>query len=440
MRQKLIGAQSVAPRLGLMLLVIALLLVGLAQPVYASDFRGGTTVVINANEVIDDDLFVSGENVTVNGTVKGNLFATGAVVTVNGHVEGSLFIAGRTLAQNGRVDGSTYVGGYSFTLGEEAVIGRNLNFGGFSLMTNGGSAVGRSLYGGGYQLLLNGRVEQDVNVGAAALELNGTVGGDVRGSVGRAEEAAPSYAMPQFEGAVPAVQPGLRVSPDAKVGGVLAVETTKVTVNTPPPPVYSLANPQLRWAIGEFLTLLIIGLLLLYVRPSFLQRASNTVQERWLPSLGVGLIMIALAIVAIPLGIALIILLAVLSGWLTLGQLAGAVVGLGLTTLFFAIALFWFAAAMVTKIIVAYRGGDWLLARLATRESATGWSQALGLSLGLIVYVALRMIPFGIGAIIAFVITLIGLGAIYLGWGGPQPLQTARTSSPRVQTTEVPAV
>ncbi|MCB0127090.1 MAG: polymer-forming cytoskeletal protein, partial [Caldilineaceae bacterium] len=422
----------------LFLSMITLLLVGAGVagttlPVAATDFRGGADVVLNANEIVDDDLFISGDTVTINGTVKGNLFTSGTVVTVNGHVEGSLFAAGRTIVLNGRTDGSVYVGGYALTVGETAQIGRNLNFGGFTLTTVAGSTIGRSLYGGGYQFLLRGAVDDDVNVGAGALELYGTVGGDVNGTVGVAEDGAAPVFMPQFEGAVAAVTPGLRVDEAATIGGRLNVETTTVATPSQAAPVYSIANPELRWALGEALALLIVGLLFLYLRPTYLQQAGDAAQYRFLPSLGFGFLILAVVVVAAPLVLGLLIALAVVGGWLTFGQLAGDIVGIGLITYVFVLGLFIFTAGVLTKIVVAYTSGRFLVERVQPLEEIRGWRAAFGLILGVIIYIGLRSIPFSIGGIIGFLVTLIGLGALYLAWRGhshPQPAPAATASRP----------
>ncbi len=416
---------SIWSLLGLSLLLGISLVVLAARPLYATDFRGGDTITIGENEVIDDDLFISGDVVTVNGTVKGNLFASGGAITINGHVEGSLFGAGRTLLLNGQVDGSAYVGGYALALGDGAQIGRNLNFGGFSLTTEGGSAIGRSLYGGGYQFLLNGAIENDVAVGSGALELNGTVGGDVRGSVGSPGEGTPAIYMPEFEGAVTAVEPGLRVSEGAKIGGNLTIEQMAASSQAEAAPFYSPANLQLRWAIGEALALLIIGLLFLYMRPTFLQRSGDAVQHDLFASLGIGSLIIFIAVVAVPVALGLLVALAVIGGWLTLGNLVGDIVGLGLVTLLFAIGLFFFTAGMITKIVVAYTGGRLLVGRLVNGdEPMRGGSAIFALVLGVIIYIGLRSIQFGIGSIVGLLVTMVGLGALYLvirgrGHGAP---------------------
>lgn len=419
------------------LLFSGLMTVGSVESLHAAEFRGDTTITIDSNEVIDDDLFVSGETVTINGTVKGNLFTSGTTVTVNGTVEGSLFAGGRTVILNGVVEGSAYIGSYAFTMGEEAQIGHNLNYGGFSLTMKDGSQIGRSLYGGGYQFLLDGSVANDVIVGSGALELNGYVGGDVHGVVGGADESTPSY-MPTFEGAVPAVAQGLRVSDNAEVVGDLSITVSSATAENVPP-FYSLANTQLRWAMGEIIALFIIGLLFLYMRPTLLQNASTAAQSQPLFSLGIGFLMMLIAIAAVPIVIALLVPLAILGGWFTFGQLLGDIVGLGIVSLLFAVGVFLFTAGMLTKIIVAYSGGRLLVGSLVSGDVSRGPIAFLALAVGVIIYIALRMLPFGAGWFIGLLVTLIGLGALYLAIRGRSTLDVATEPVARGMMQEAPS-
>ena len=274
----------------LVLALLGLMTLGLVSSVSAGDFRGGDNVVISAEEVIDDDLFASGNRVEVNGTVKGDLFATGRDVVVNGTVEGSLFIAGQTLDVTGQISGSVYSAGYALTIGSEADIGRNLYFGGFSLTSEPGSTVGRSVYTGSYQAIVSGDVANDIAVSAGALEVNGSVGGDVRGEVSDSEGAAAPF-MPAFPGSVPAVAPGLRVNDDAQVGGVVDVAIAESGPETAQRPrdrgIFGL-DRAITSRIGEFSALLIVGGLLLYFWPEVMRRASSEAKEKPLPSAGRG--------------------------------------------------------------------------------------------------------------------------------------------------------
>jgi cytoskeletal protein CcmA (bactofilin family) len=392
--------------IALALAVLGLLIVSLATPVWAADFRGGENVIINADEVIDDDVFVMGNRVEINGTIKGDLFAVGQEVIVNGNVEGSQFLAGQTLTANGQVAGSIYAGGYALTMGPAAAAGRNVYFGGFSLTTEAGSNVGRSLYAGGYQTIHNGEVAHDLVVGNAALELNGTVHGDVRGEVGDSEQGALPF-QPSFPGAVPAVPPGLRMGDDAQVGGDVDVVITageqQVDRRTRGRAAFGLGRAVAN-RIGEFITLLIVGGLLLYFGPDIVQRASGEAQERPLPSAGFGCLITLLFPLAALLAVVILIILALIGGLVTFGNLSGDILGIGGAGVSLAIATFVLIFSLVTKAIVAFLGGRLLWTRLVPQVQPGWWADFGALALGALIYEILR----------AMIVILVGLGAIYL--------------------------
>ena len=67
---------------------------------WAIETRGGQNVTIGADEVIEDDLYVGAETVTVEGTVRGDLVAAGGTVRMNGTVEGDIISAGQTVSSS----------------------------------------------------------------------------------------------------------------------------------------------------------------------------------------------------------------------------------------------------------------------------------------------------------------------------------------------------
>lgn len=388
----------------------------LANPVQAADFRGGDNAVVEADEVIDDDLFMAGNLVEMNGTVTGDLWATGSEVTVNGQVEGSVFIAGQTLAVNGPVGGSVYSAGYALNLGPEGAIGRNVYYTGFSLSTEQGSSVGRSIYSNDYQTVIDGSVADDVVVNAGALEINGSVGGDVRGEVASAEGSAPPQSMFVFPGAVPIVDPGLRVASGAEVGGEVNVRETTVEADVSPPDARSLLIGGLERTItnrlGEFIALLIVGGLLLWLWPAAVELSQRSAGEKPLASAGSGCLLLIVFAVGVPLACAVTGGLAALGGLITFGQLSGAILGLSWTAIGFTVAAFWFVVSLVAKVIVSFWAGRWILDRLAPERKPGYWTDLASLALGAFIYEILRAIPI-VGLIIAVIVTLVGLGAAY---------------------------
>jgi hypothetical protein len=174
-------------------------------------------------------------------------------------------------------------------------------------------------------------------------------------------------------------------------------------------------NQRLRWAIGELIALLIVGGLILTWKPQVLMQSGEVIQAQWPSSLGIGFITLLVVLVAIPLLLLAVVVLTAFGGWISFGRLAGDILGLGLATLGVGAAAFFFIVAMLTKIIVAYLGG-----RLLTRNVASGDVSAaaryLALALGLFIYIVLRSLPFGVGWLVGFVVTLLGLGAIVIGY------------------------
>ena len=165
--------------------------------------------------------------------------------------------------------------------------------------------------------------------------------------------------------------------------------------------------------IGEFIALLIVGGLLLYLWPEVMRRASSEAKDKPFPSAGRGcLVTLIFPVVVFLAGIAVLVL-AVVLGLLTFGQLLGDVLGIGGATMALAVALFVFLVSIVTKAIVAFLGGRLILDRL-TPGSQSGWlNDFAALALGALIYEVLRAIPI-LGLVIAAIVILVGLGAIFV--------------------------
>ncbi len=431
---------SLVGRLAVVVPLLALFVLGFAQPARAADFRTGDVVVIRADEVIDDDLFVFGNRVEVDGTVKGDLFAFGQEVVVTGPVEGSLFVGAQTAEINGQVDGSLYGGSYSLTVGPEASIGRNLYVGAYSLKTEAGSTVGRSLYVGSYQASLGSEVARDVRAGVSALEVNGKVNGDLYVELGAAD-TAPSQPMRLMFPDLPIVdivEPGIHFGPEASVrgnvwyqgatqqslpagavGGRIAYATPEPS-QTPQQPARPVASSRgvdlfrgVSTRVGELIALLIVGGLLLRFWPDGVHRVSATAQERPLPSTGWGCLVTAAFFIGVPLAAIAIFAVALLGGLVTFGHLFSAILGVGGAALGLTVTSALFVLALVTKVIVAYLIGRMILSRLSPQSLTGRWGDLGALAVGGAIYEVLRAIPFGFGWLVGVIVTLIGVGAIY---------------------------
>lgn len=417
--------------------LVLILVFGLAGTALAVEVRGSDTVTIGKNEVIDDDLVVSGNTVVIDGVIKGDLIAAGQKVVINGKVNGSLLMAGQMLELNGQVGGAVYSAGAALSVGQEATVARNLFFAGYSYTAAKGSVIQRDNLLAGYQAILNGNVKRNLLAGLGALELNGAIGGDVNASVAEPSTGAqPQVWAPGFGANLPpSINPGLRVGPEAKIGGKLmytsAVEqsgaiSTKpekgVVYSTPQPSTTTATatpatsrNPTLDWLwarLREIVTLWLIGALALWLMPALFTRvAERTEIQPWLVGawgLLVGFVGYGGALLALFL---LILVVAGLAA-LTLAGLATSIFGLGFSALSLAFTLFLLLGAYASKLVVVYPLTHHLFERLAP---SLNQYPIVPLFVGVLVFVLLRSIPY-LGLLLEIGVTLVGLGAMWLAF------------------------
>ena len=357
--------------------LITLLALTFATPAYAFDGRSGENVVIKANEVIEDDVYVTANNFVLEGTVKGDLIVFGSTITINGTVDGDLIAAGQTVIINGTVTDDARIAGAVLQIGKTATIGGDVVAGGASLETQEGSVIEGELVVGAGQVLLNGNVTGDVQVGAGSLELNGEFGGDVNAQVGDPEEGGmpPTIYIPQANIQFPTVKPGFNIGEDAQIEGNLEYTQSK-DVNIPADavsgkvtrtepvvdPAVQKAKPTpaekgMTWTfdlLRSIVTLIFFGLLLGWLAPMFMKSLMEKIQSRPAASLGWGVVAYAAFFFAILVVIVAMIAGGVLFGVLTLGGLSGTVIWLGILTLSTMIVGFVLITSFLTKIVVAW--------------------------------------------------------------------------------------
>lgn len=392
----------------------------LSPPVQAFEGRGGETVTIAADEVIEDDLYVGAQTVVINGVVKGDLFFGATTVTINGTVEGDVMGGGQSLIINGAVNDDVRVGLAALTLGEESQVGGDLLVGGYSLEAQPGSIIGGSLYMGGGQARLAGVVEKDVAVGVGGLEIEGAVWGDVNAEVGDAGEGAllnPLSFMPDAP-AVPSVPLGLTLHESASIEGDINYRSSSEAalpaifsdrVNFERTVAETVAEPtrtaQLWGIVQRIVALVLIGLLLAWLLRRPLQRAANILDEELGSSTVWGIIVALVTPVAILVGVGLLVFLAVLFGLAQLGLISGVLLSVGLPFLLAVGTGFLLVWGLISKIVVGYWVGR------KTMASATSiWGPVI---LGLVLVAVLSSIPY-LGILVNLLVGIWGLGAAWL--------------------------
>ncbi len=424
------------------LLLFVLLSLTLATPAYAFDGRGGDKVIIQAGQVVNDDLYVGANEFVLDGTVNGDTVAFGQIVTVNGTVKGDLITAAQTVVINGTVTGNVRMAGSVLFVGQAAKIGGDIVSAGYSLEVRRGSTIGRDVVFATAQTLLAANVGRNVLAYTGALELQGDVAGDVTANVGEASQSRsgppPSMFMGQSTVPVPIVREGLTIDPAAKIAGSLkytqnanlaipAGVVAGTVTRIPQPEQESTPAPELtasqkvaEWAFGagrSLVTLVLIGLFLLWMFPLFTLSVSDRLERKLWPSLGWGVVAYAGFFFVLLLLVFVMILGAVVFGMLTLGGLSATVVFLGLLALFALILGFVLATSFIAQIVFGMTLGKWLLTRLnSPLASHKYWPMVIGVVITVAVVALLKfpLIPGLLGGLLEFAIILFGLGALWL--------------------------
>ncbi len=431
--------QRIDRRISACLLAMALAMLSVGAAV-AATFEGGEEPIVAAGETIDDNLYMAGNIMRIEGTVDGDLICAGTrvEVTESGRVTGDLICGAQSIVVDGRVDGDVRSAGFTLRVGPQGQVGGEFIAAGFSVALDPGAAVEDDLIMAAAQGLIDGAVGGDLRFAGAGLDLQGSVAGDVDAEVGGPGEGSLEQGT-MWTSFVPAEQrpdmperyaaPGLTIGADAVIGGDLryrgppaaeidadasgavagstefsAIEVQQGTEREVEEP----SSPILAWLwrfLRRFVALAVIGLILLWLAPRLLSATGTELGRNSLPSAGWGLLTLLLAVAGLlALGLGTLFGL-ILLGMLRMGDLVTpmlAAVGLILAFLTAGLHLFGWAGRVAV--------GDWIGQRLLARArtDSAAWLTMLA---GLAVLAILTTLPI-VGGLIDFLVMLLGLGAL----------------------------
>jgi hypothetical protein len=164
-------------------------------------------------------------------------------------------------------------------------------------------------------------------------------------------------------------------------------------------------------------TLLLIGLLLLWLFPLFTNALSFKLESQpWL-SLGWGVVTFAGFFFSILLIIFVTVLGALAFGLLTLGGLSASIIWIGILVLLAMVIGFVLATSFVAKVVFGLTLGKWILTRFNSPLAGHKfWPMVIGVVVTVLVVALLTfpLIPGFLGGLLNFAIILFGLGALWL--------------------------
>jgi cytoskeletal protein CcmA (bactofilin family) len=264
-------------------------------PAEAAKIEAGDNLTVGAEELIDDDLYLFGEVITVSGIVTGDAILFGREVVVDGNIMGSLLVFAETVRINGNVAGTVRGGANGFSFHGSS--GRDLMIMANSITVSG--PVGQDLFAAASNGTITGSVGRDLKSSMNRLVVDGPVGGDIDALVSE-----------------------LVIGPNALVSGkVTYTSETEATVNNqaviggtitrldpPATQVTSVSAGRKVWSFFRpILSLLFVALLMILLFPAVTKGSALMIGEKPTSSLGTGALIVFVAPIA-----ALILLITVI--------------------------------------------------------------------------------------------------------------------------------
>jgi hypothetical protein len=380
----------------LWVLLSLFLFLGVTRTAQAQELIFGDAVP--AGETVERDIFLTGDTVRLEGTVDGDVLAIGTSVVLEGTVTGSLVAIGGDVIISGEVGGSVYAIAGTLDLIGDAEIGHSLHSISAFLGLREGAEIGRDLIGISLSANLGGSIGRDTRMVIGLLE----IGRIILESINAATTGKPLDELfldsNQYAGAAP-------------IGGALfslqlQEEEDEAEEEEP------AENPTLAWLAEQaqrLVSYLIVGLLLLWLRPAWLQEWAATLRRRPLPSAGIGLVVYIIGFIVFVFLLIIFLVLAIGLVLLSLWELGLIIGGIALTATGLAFYTFLLFVAFISKIIVAFLVGTLILERVYPRGNEFRLWPFL---LGLLLYLIICAIPV-LGWVAALVATFFGLGAAW---------------------------
>lgn len=328
----------------------------IAEDVYAA---GGTVDVL---ATVEGDVVVAGGRVTVDGPVSGDVMAAGGAVSVRADTGDDVRLAGGDIRLSGSVGDDAIAAGGNVTLTPDGSVNGRAWFSGGRIDVAG--AVGKELKAAGGRIVLSGRVKGDVELTGRSISIldSAIIEGDL---VYRSSREAD-------------------IASGAQIRGTISYEPVDW-------PVAGFVAALVGVGILVLLSLIVTGSALFLMFPRFIETGVMTMRTEPWKCLGLGLAVFASTPVVIGM------LFFTVIGWLP-------AIVLG------ALYLILLLAGFLTGTFYVGDRGWGLRRRGEVSRAGRLWSFVAAL----ILIVLVGLVPL-LGALVLFVLTLLGVGVLTLG-------------------------
>jgi len=348
-----------------------------AVPAYALA-KSDDTLIVRSDEVIDDDLYASGSEITIEGTVNGDVFAFASTINIRGTVNGDVITAGSTVNISGTITDDLRAAGSTINI-NGARIGDSVSLAGNDLNIDGTTTIGGGVLAAGSSVTSSATIARGFTGGGDTLRLDGTIGKNVEVSATNLTIESSAVVNGNLE---------YTSDNDADIRGQIIGQTTKRDGGAD----FSTSGFARAFTLGYSLWAFAGALVVAAVLNFFFAAALVASRKKFLKNPGRT---IAWGTAVLLAGIPAIILLMI------------TIVGIPLALVALAA---WGLALYMAKFYTAYLVGAKVLGSVLHRKNAAN-STYLSMVVGLVLYYVLRLLPI-VGFFVRLGTSVVGIGMI----------------------------
>jgi hypothetical protein len=349
-------------------LFIAFLFSPFSAPASAQTPKGQKIIILSKNQIVNQDYFVAGSKVTIDGTINGDAYIAGGQIDVNGTINGDLLVAGGQITVRGDVTQNIrVVGGNILVLG---TAGKNISLAGGNIMIDKGAKV-------------NG----NVTIAGGTARLANNILGNVTAATGMLEvtsDAIINGNLDYWSNNKATIDSGAKILKSTAFHQTnFNHQPTGINMAKVGP---ALLGIKLSFSLISFISSLIVGILLISLLPVYSQKVNDAIRGKFWLSLLVGLV----AAIVIPI-VTIILFVTVI----------------GIPFAIFLIFVYGIVI-YISKLFVAYAAGA-MISKKANWNINSIWSFVIGL----VLYYVVGFIPV-IGGLMKLAVLLTGIGALII--------------------------
>ena len=233
-------------------------------------------VILPSDQIIDGDYFAAGESVEISGIVHGDVYALGGSILIDGQIHGDLLAAGGEVTVSGTISEDARIAGGQVTI--NGTVKRNLTVAGGDVEITPAARIQGGMVGGGGNFHLGGEIGGDAVIGTGRLVVSNTVRENLKVTAGKIRLTSKAKVYGDFtyaSGEAASIDSG------AMVEGTVTQKPLPIKFRPSAEGWLALyVGFQVFFVLANFVSTLILGLLVIRLYPQFNKRAMAQIQEQ----------------------------------------------------------------------------------------------------------------------------------------------------------------